>query len=130
MNLITNASEAIGDRDGVIRVTTERVTVDWDSPIAAPECLSEGDYVQLEVSDTGRGMTAETQAAQDGCPDRADVRRPPDPGRGLEETSCAVGVKFTPNQKGTITGTLVFSDNAANSPKVVSLSGSGLGGGR
>ena len=62
MNLITNASEAIGDRDGVIRVTTKRVTLDWDSPVAAPECLSEGDYVQLEVSDTGRGMTAETQA--------------------------------------------------------------------
>ena len=32
MNLITNASEAIGDRDGVIRVTTGRVTVGRDSP--------------------------------------------------------------------------------------------------
>ncbi len=42
--------------------------------------------------------------------------------------SCTVGVKFIPNQKGTITGTLVFADNAANSPQAVSLSGSGLGG--
>ena len=32
MNLITNASEAIGDRDGVIRVTTGQVTVRRDSP--------------------------------------------------------------------------------------------------
>jgi PAS domain S-box-containing protein len=31
MNLVTNASEAIGDRDGVIRVSTNRVTVGWDS---------------------------------------------------------------------------------------------------
>jgi len=62
MNLITNASEAIGDRDGVIRVTTRRVTVSRDSPLVASEHLAEGDYVQLEVSDTGRGMTADTQA--------------------------------------------------------------------
>src|SRR5882762_11215898 len=31
MNLITNASEAIGDRDGAIHVTTRRVTVGRDS---------------------------------------------------------------------------------------------------
>ena len=62
MNLITNASEAIGDRDGVIRVATEHVTVTRESPAAASERLPEGDYLQLEVSDTGRGMTPETQA--------------------------------------------------------------------
>lgn len=62
MNLITNASEAIGDRDGVIRVTTRLQTVYSDTPAVASEELAQGDYVRLEVSDTGRGMTAETQA--------------------------------------------------------------------
>ena len=60
MNLITNASEALGDRDGVIRLTTKHVTV---RPVAAiSKGVTEGDYVQLEVSDTGRGMSSETQA--------------------------------------------------------------------
>jgi len=62
MNLITNASEAIGDRDGAIHVTTRRVTVGRDSPAVTSERLPEGDYLQMAVSDTGRGMTAETQA--------------------------------------------------------------------
>jgi two-component system cell cycle sensor histidine kinase/response regulator CckA len=59
MNLFYNASEAIGDRNGSIRVSTRQVTVGYGS---VPEGLSEGDYVQLEVSDTGRGMTPELQA--------------------------------------------------------------------
>jgi two-component system cell cycle sensor histidine kinase/response regulator CckA len=54
MNLIINASEAIGDRDGVITVTTARKT-------AGPD-RSESDYLRLEVSDTGCGMTPETRA--------------------------------------------------------------------
>lgn len=52
MNLVRNASEAIGDRDGVIRITARR----------APPELAAGDFVQLEVTDTGIGMTPETQA--------------------------------------------------------------------
>ena len=62
MNLVLNASDAVGNRDGVIRVTTGCVTVPRDSSGAAPENLPEGDYVQLEVSDTGCGMPPETQA--------------------------------------------------------------------
>ena len=62
MNLITNSSDAIGDSDGVIRVTTRRVPVGRDSPVAASERLAEGDYLQLQVSDTGQGMTPEMQA--------------------------------------------------------------------
>jgi PAS domain S-box-containing protein len=50
MNLITNASEAIGEHQGEIHVTTELVKV------------PEGEYVRLEVSDTGCGMSAEIRA--------------------------------------------------------------------
>ena len=59
MNLGTNASEAIGDRDGVIRMTTRRVMVGHNS--RKIERLPEGQYVELEVSDTGCGMLPETQ---------------------------------------------------------------------
>jgi CheY-like chemotaxis protein len=59
MNLITNASDAIGDRDGKIRVTTRRVTVEAGSAAIA---LPDGDYVELEVADTGCGMSPETHA--------------------------------------------------------------------
>jgi two-component system cell cycle sensor histidine kinase/response regulator CckA len=61
MNLITNASEAIGDRDGVIRVTTTRVTIRRAPPRAPSERLAAGEYLQLEVTDTGRGMTPAVQ---------------------------------------------------------------------
>jgi PAS domain S-box-containing protein len=59
MNLITNASDAIGDRDGVIRVITRHATLREGVP--ASGSLSGGDYLVLEVSDTGCGMSAETQ---------------------------------------------------------------------
>ena len=60
MNLTTNASEAIGDRDGVIRMTTRRGMAEHNS--LEIERLSQGEYVQLEVSDTGCGMSPEKQA--------------------------------------------------------------------
>jgi PAS domain S-box-containing protein len=60
MNLVTNASDAIGDRDGVIRVTTRRVTAGPGAPERRP--LTERDYLQLEVSDTGCGMMPEIRA--------------------------------------------------------------------
>jgi len=62
MNLITNASDALGNQDGVIRVTTRRVRVGRDWAVATLDPLAEGNYLQVEVSDTGRGMTPETQA--------------------------------------------------------------------
>jgi PAS domain S-box-containing protein len=61
MNLVINASEAIGNHDGEIRVVTERVTLGSDSEVWKAKNLKEGDYLQLEVSDTGCGMTPETQ---------------------------------------------------------------------
>jgi PAS domain S-box-containing protein len=62
MNLITNASDAIGDRDGVIQVITRRRTLSGESTLSSLQTSKKGDYVQLEVSDTGRGMLPQTQA--------------------------------------------------------------------
>jgi two-component system cell cycle sensor histidine kinase/response regulator CckA len=62
MNLVTNASEAIGERPGVIRVTTTRVRVDPDVRVTGTANLPPGDYLKLEVSDTGSGMTPEVQS--------------------------------------------------------------------
>ncbi len=64
MNLITNASEAIGEASGMISVTTGASECDrarlGETYLA--EDLAEGVYVTLEVSDTGCGMDAETKA--------------------------------------------------------------------
>jgi PAS domain S-box-containing protein len=62
LNLITNASDAIGDRDGVIRVVTKRGALTGEPAASLSKKLADGDYVRLEVSDTGRGMSVQTQA--------------------------------------------------------------------
>jgi two-component system cell cycle sensor histidine kinase/response regulator CckA len=59
MNLIINASEAIGETKGVITVTTSRMTVEKDLASGSALDLPEGDWIRLEVSDTGCGMTEE-----------------------------------------------------------------------
>jgi signal transduction histidine kinase/CheY-like chemotaxis protein len=59
MNLITNASEALGQEGGVIAVSTRLVRIARDS-LERGE-LPEGEYVRLRVSDTGCGMTREIQ---------------------------------------------------------------------
>jgi two-component system, cell cycle sensor histidine kinase and response regulator CckA len=61
MNLVTNAAEAIGERDGVIRITTERLKVGRNLDAIPVENLPEGNYLGLEISDTGCGMTPELQ---------------------------------------------------------------------
>jgi PAS domain S-box-containing protein len=58
MNLVTNASDAIGDQTGTIRVIARRVA----AGSGVSRSWTERDYVQLEVSDTGCGMKPETQA--------------------------------------------------------------------
>ena len=62
MNLVTNASEALGERDGIIRVTTKCVRVNPGSSAAIIDRLPHGDYLQLEVSDTGSGMSPQTRS--------------------------------------------------------------------
>ena len=62
MNLMTNASDALADRAGVIEVRVRRVTeVDarWDSAVGAT--VGPGDWVLIEVKDTGVGMDEETR---------------------------------------------------------------------
>jgi two-component system cell cycle sensor histidine kinase/response regulator CckA len=63
MNLITNASDAIGDKGGVVRLTTRLVETDhsYFDEHWLQQDLPQGLYVALEVSDTGMGMKAETQ---------------------------------------------------------------------
>ena len=60
INLITNASEALGGKAGSIFVTTDmaRVEEGFNGVFRA----TAGDYVRLKVADTGCGMSAETRA--------------------------------------------------------------------
>jgi CheY-like chemotaxis protein len=62
MNLVLNASEAIGDTQGVITVTAAQVSGGSDLAPNNTTALTPGDYVRIEVSDTGCGMTEETKA--------------------------------------------------------------------
>jgi two-component system, cell cycle sensor histidine kinase and response regulator CckA len=69
MNLITNASESLGQENGVIRLSTASMLCDRgyldqlnkELQSSYEDPLPEGVYVLLEVSDTGCGMDLETQ---------------------------------------------------------------------
>ncbi len=64
MNLIVNASEAIGETSGVIGVSTGVMECDsdyWKKAFFPGEDIAEGVYVYFEVSDTGCGMDEETK---------------------------------------------------------------------
>jgi two-component system, cell cycle sensor histidine kinase and response regulator CckA len=62
MNLVVNASDALGDRDGSITVETGVIL--RHDPVLARAVLApppgEGDFACLRVTDTGEGMTSET----------------------------------------------------------------------
>ncbi len=62
MNLVINASEAIGDRTGVITLRTRSLNY-AQAELSATfpgQVLEPGSYVRLEVEDDGCGMDAET----------------------------------------------------------------------
>jgi len=62
MNLVINASEAIGERSGVIAISTGVARVDhaYLKTLRFNPTMTEGDYVFIEVSDNGVGMDAAT----------------------------------------------------------------------
>ena len=64
MNLMTNASDALGDETGVIGVRTGLIHADENYLANAylDEDLANGPYAYVEVSDTGCGMDEETKA--------------------------------------------------------------------
>ncbi len=62
MNLITNASDALGDRDGEILVRARTVTLAEEQTTNVTGQVAPGRYVSLEVSDTGSGMSPDTLA--------------------------------------------------------------------
>jgi PAS domain S-box-containing protein len=64
MNLITNASDAIGSSPGTISIHTGRIAVtpEYVTDAWIGTDLPAGDYVFVEVRDTGCGMDAATQA--------------------------------------------------------------------
>ncbi len=64
MNLVINASEAIGDTEGSISIAARGVLLD-ESFIASHlprQAVNPGPYVIFEVSDTGNGMNPETMS--------------------------------------------------------------------
>ncbi len=64
MNLIINASDAIGEKSGVISISTGVIQADqyYLASTSMNDALPAGRYVYLEVSDTGCGMSRKTQA--------------------------------------------------------------------
>jgi two-component system, cell cycle sensor histidine kinase and response regulator CckA len=61
MNLITNASEALHDKDGVISISVDHIRSRNASPAGAPN-LAKGEYLRLTVTDTGSGMTEDIKS--------------------------------------------------------------------
>ena len=62
MNLMTNASDAIGSRDGIITISTGTVVADrvYLATTYLDDALPDGDYVYLEITDDGIGMDEDT----------------------------------------------------------------------
>lgn len=62
MNLVINASEAIGDKSGVIAITTGCMDCDKNylKNVWLDENIKEGLHVYLEIADTGCGMDKDT----------------------------------------------------------------------
>ena len=64
MNLITNASEAIGDREGVITLSLSKRPIERSHlrDFVVSTDAAEGTYLELTVSDTGCGMDEATRS--------------------------------------------------------------------
>jgi PAS domain S-box-containing protein len=62
MNLITNASDSLGDSAGIIRISTGVLNADaaYLQSRYTPESLPAGSYAFVQIADTGCGMSEET----------------------------------------------------------------------
>lgn len=62
MNLVLNAADAIGERSGLITISTGvvRASAEYLAEFRGSDALIPGDYSFLEVRDTGCGMTQKT----------------------------------------------------------------------
>ena len=56
LNLVSNAREAMGDV-GILKLKAENLYV--DAPVSGYEAIHVGEYVRLQVTDSGSGMSAE-----------------------------------------------------------------------
>ena len=89
INLIINASEAIGDKPGKIEISTSHIASstegrNGDGRASVPG----GDYVRLLVSDTGSGMKPE---AQESAMEPHFTTKPQGRGLGLAAMQTAIG---------------------------------------
>ena len=64
MNLVINATEAIGEENGTVRVRTSMENVERSEAEknVLGYAIAPGEYVSIEVSDSGAGMDAQTLA--------------------------------------------------------------------
>jgi two-component system cell cycle sensor histidine kinase/response regulator CckA len=64
MNLVINGGEAIGDEPGTltVRVRVDQFTERREQPRTEGFPIAPGEYVRIDVTDTGGGMDAETRA--------------------------------------------------------------------
>ena len=64
MNLVMNASDAIGEKSGEITISTATMRADHQylTELVGAADLAPGEYVVLEVTDNGCGMTSETRS--------------------------------------------------------------------
>ncbi len=56
VNLILNAFEAMGEKGGILSIKTSNVRIDTVQECKLNHYLSEGEYVEIRVSDTGPGI--------------------------------------------------------------------------
>jgi PAS domain S-box-containing protein len=63
MNLVINAAEAIGEQPGTVTVRTSLALIGAEPvPNVLGYALAPGEYLRIEVEDTGEGMDEKTQA--------------------------------------------------------------------
>jgi len=100
------------------------------SPLALPGALvkatSKG---TLTITNNGNGSNLNvTEPLKISGPDAGDFKETDDCGTPVKPGggTCTVTVSFTPSAIGNRTATLTITDNATNSPQIVTLSGVGL----